>query len=338
MGPLRPKMPEAGNDEPIRIQKLLSMHGRGSRREVDDLIASGRVMVNDQVAKLGDRASAADRILVDGKPIHLAAGTPEQAVLLYHKPAGEIVSHDDPEGRPSIFANLPRPRSGRWIPVGRLDFNTSGLLLLTTWGDLAARLTHPSHEVEREYAVRVLGELTPEQRAQLTAGVQLEDGMAQFDQLEEAGGDGINRWYSVTLREGRNREVRRMVEAVGLVVSRLIRVRFGTIVLPRDLPRGRARLATPAELQALASAVGLQAEAPRQGPPRAAAGRRGAAKPERRLGTGAAPRSERGPGRAAPDLPARSAPDRRAGGGAFSGRRTGAASRGKSGAGGSGRS
>ena len=260
--PLRSKSVEVVATEPVRIQKLLSTHGRGSRREVDDLIAAGRVTVNGALAKLGDRASAADQIEVDGAPIRLSTGAVQHAVLLYHKPAGEIVSHDDPEGRPSVFANLPRPSSGRWIPIGRLDYNTSGLLLLTTWGDLAARLMHPSHEVEREYAVRMLGELDPEQRMRLVEGVDLEDGPARFDQLEEAGGDGINRWYAVTLKEGRNREVRRMVEAVGLVVSRLIRVRFGPITLPRDLARGRSREATAAELLALASAVGLNEGAP----------------------------------------------------------------------------
>lgn len=260
--PLRAKPVEIVAGEPVRIQKLLSTHGRGSRREVDDLIAEGRVTVNGVIAQLGDRATAVDRIEVDGTPIRLGTGTVERAVLLYHKPAGEIVSQDDPEGRPSVFANLPRPASGRWIPIGRLDYNTSGLLLLTTWGDLAARLMHPSHEVEREYAVRMLGELDAEQRLRLVQGVDLEDGPARFDQLEEAGGDGINRWYSVTLREGRNREVRRMVEAVGLVVSRLIRVRFGPITLPRDLARGRSREATPAELLALATAVGLNEGSP----------------------------------------------------------------------------
>jgi 23S rRNA pseudouridine2605 synthase len=253
-------MPEVVAGEPVRIQKLLSTHGRGSRREIDDLIAAGRVTVNGEVAELGARATAADRIEVDGKPIRLSASPVERVVLLYHKPAGEIVSQDDPEGRPTVFDSLPRPASGRWIPVGRLDYNTSGLLLLTTWGDLAARLMHPSHEVEREYAVRVLGELDPDQRMRLIQGVDLEDGLARFDQLEEAGGDGINRWYSVTLHEGRNREVRRMVEAVGLVVSRLIRTRFGPIGLPRDLPRGKAREATPAELRALAAVVGLDPE------------------------------------------------------------------------------
>jgi 23S rRNA pseudouridine2605 synthase len=204
-------------------------------------IVAGRVTVNDAPATLGQRVGSGDRVKVDGRLLALRWETRAPRVLLYHKPAGEIVSADDPEGRPTVFDRLPRVRGGRWIAVGRLDYNTSGLLVLTTSGDLAARLMHPRYQIEREYAVRIDGQLSGEECARLTAGVLLEDGPARFDSLAEEGGEGRNRWYRVVLREGRNREVRRLIEALGRRVTRLMRVRFGPIALPPGMRRGQHR-------------------------------------------------------------------------------------------------
>ncbi|HRQ58581.1 MAG TPA: pseudouridine synthase [Azoarcus taiwanensis] len=224
--------------EPERLQKVLARFGIGSRREVDDWIAEGRIEVNGEIAVPGQKVGPGDRVKVNGRlvPLRFVARAPR--VLLYHKPEGEIVSRDDPEGRPSVFDRLPILRRGRWIAVGRLDFNTSGLLLFTDDGTLANRLMHPSFELEREYAVRLLGQLDEQQIESLTSGIQLEDGLAKFSSLADAGGEGVNHWYRVTLFEGRNREVRRMFEAVGLTVSRLMRVRYGSIELPARLKRG----------------------------------------------------------------------------------------------------
>lgn len=210
---------------------------------MERLIESGIVTVNGNPAKLGDRVSAEDVIRVEGRLVRRlspeAADTPR--VLLYHKPAGEIVSRDDPEGRPSVFNHLPRVPGGRWIAVGRLDFNTEGLLLFTTSGSLANRLMHPRYEMEREYAVRTVGELSPEDEAKLLAGVELEDGPAKFETLTDEGGKGLNHWYVVTIREGRNREVRRLFESVNLTVSRLIRVRYGAVDRRRGCCAASAR-------------------------------------------------------------------------------------------------
>ena len=222
-----------------KLQKVLADAGLGSRREMEALIATGAVTVNGDVAKVGDRVRANDSIRVRGRLVKRAvvdADVPK--VLLYHKPAGEIVSADDPQGRPTVFDHLPRLNGERWIAVGRLDFNTEGVLLFTTSGALANMLMHPRHRIEREYAVRVQGELTDENKQKLTRGIKLEDGMAAFSRIEDIGGVSSNHWYRVTLAEGRNREVRRIFEAVGLTVSRLIRVRFGAVLLPKDLPRG----------------------------------------------------------------------------------------------------
>jgi len=223
----------------FKLQKLLAQKGLGSRREMEVLIASGEVSVNGKTAVVGDRVGALDVVRIGKRVIRLNLEESLPKVLLYHKPEGEIVSRDDPEGRPSVFDKLPHLRSSKWIAIGRLDFNTSGLLIFTTDGTLANRLMHPSFEVEREYAVRVLGELTPEQITQLTTGVTLADGQAAFSYLAEQGGEGINHWYRVILKEGKNREVRRMFEAVGLTVSRLMRVRFGPINLPPRIKRGQ---------------------------------------------------------------------------------------------------
>ena len=222
-----------------KLQKVLADAGLGSRRDMEALIATGVVTVNGDVAKVGDRVRANDSIRVKGRLIRRESAKDEAPrVLLYHKPAGEIVSMDDPEGRPSVFARLPRLQGARWIAVGRLDFNTEGVLLFTTSGELANLLMHPRYRIEREYAVRVQGELTDENKEKLLKGVKLDDGIAAFSSVEDIGGVGSNHWYRVTLAEGRNREVRRTFEAVNLNVSRLIRVRFGAVLLPKDLPRG----------------------------------------------------------------------------------------------------
>lgn len=224
--------------ETSRLQKLLARNGLGSRREIEDMIAAGRVNINGMTAKPGDRAGSGDMIRIDGKIIRFRLATLLPRVIIYHKPEGEIVSVRDPQGRPSVFDKLPHIRSSKWIAIGRLDFNTSGLLIFTTDGTLANRLMHPRYQMEREYAVRIVGELTPEQITRLTTGIELEDGLAKFDQLLDEGGTGTNHWYRIMLKEGRNREVRRMFEALGLTVSRLIRVRFGPVNLPPRLKRG----------------------------------------------------------------------------------------------------
>ncbi|WP_057110450.1 23S rRNA pseudouridine(2605) synthase RluB, partial [Bordetella pertussis] len=222
-----------------KLHKVLADAGIGSRREMEELIVAGRVSVNGEPAHIGQRVAPNDQVRVNGKPIARPNAKKPPRVILYHKPAGEIVSHDDPGGRASVFARLPKLRTGKWLSVGRLDLNTEGLLIFTTSGDMANRIMHPRYGTEREYAVRVLGEMDDAQRKSLTEGIELEDGKAAFGSFEYLGGDGSNRWYRVTLQEGRNREVRRMFEAVGVTVSRLIRTRFGDIVLPRNLRRGR---------------------------------------------------------------------------------------------------
>ncbi|HET7569707.1 MAG TPA: pseudouridine synthase [Gammaproteobacteria bacterium] len=241
-----------------RLQKLLSAAGLGSRREIEGWIRDGRVTVNNQPAQLGDKATAADRVKIDGRPVRLDAEAGPRRVIAYHKPEGEITTRDDPEGRPTVFENLPRLRRARWISIGRLDVNTSGLLLFTTDGELAHRVMHPSTELTRRYAVRVLGEVEEEVLAQLRKGVQLDDGLAQAASVEAAGGSGANRWYHLTLREGRNREVRRMWESQGLTVSRLIRIGYGPIELGRSLPRGKWRELTDGEMKALYTSAGLR--------------------------------------------------------------------------------
>lgn len=222
-----------------KLHKVLAEAGMGSRREMEEMIIAGRVSVNGQPAHIGQRVGPNDQVRVNGRLIAQVNTRKPPRVILYHKPAGEIVSHDDPEGRANVFARLPKMRVGKWLSVGRLDLNTEGLLILTTSGDLANRLMHPRYGAEREYAVRVYGDVDEARLAVLRQGVELDDGKASFGVLEFLGGEGSNRWYRVTLQEGRNREVRRMFEAVGLTVSRLIRTRFGEIVLPSTLRRGR---------------------------------------------------------------------------------------------------
>ncbi|HYD80489.1 MAG TPA: pseudouridine synthase [Paucimonas sp.] len=226
-------------DDAPKLHKVLAEAGLGSRRDMEELIIAGRVSVNGEPAHIGQRILPTDLVRINGKPIQRKVSKKPPRVLVYHKPAGEIVSHEDPEGRPSVFDHLPPIKTGKWLAVGRLDFNTEGLLLFTTSGDLANRLMHPRYSIEREYAVRTLGELEEGMRQKLLAGVELEDGLAQFSRIADGGGEGANKWYRVTIGEGRNREVRRMFEAVGLTVSRLIRTRYGAMTLPRGLKRGR---------------------------------------------------------------------------------------------------
>ncbi|MCB6185348.1 rRNA pseudouridine synthase [Leeia sp. TBRC 13508] len=233
-----PKVKFEVSEEPQRLQKLLAQSGVGSRREMDALIESGRVTVNGEAATPGTKVTPNDLVRVDGKPIRLRVQNRLPRILMYHKQEGELVTRDDPQGRTTVFDRLPRVQGSYWTVVGRLDFNTSGLLLFTTSGDLANRLTHPRFEVEREYAVRIMGSLTDEQARALTKGIELEDGPAHFDKLVDQGGEGFNHWYRVILKEGRNREVRRMFEHFELTVSRLMRVRFGPLALPPRLKRG----------------------------------------------------------------------------------------------------
>jgi len=247
-----------------KLQKVLARAGYGSRRELEEWIKSGRIKVNNQVATLGDRVSETDRISVDGKPVQQARLKERRSrVLIYHKPIGEVCTRSDPEGRDTIFNHLPRLASGRWITIGRLDLNTSGLLLITTDGDLANRMMHPSHQVEREYEVRVLGEVTADMLKRLKEGVELDDGPAHFDVVAKAGGDGANQWYHVILREGRNREVRRLWESQGVQVSRLMRVRYGAVSLPRGQRPGRWEELPDDAVNALRKSVGLEAKTTR---------------------------------------------------------------------------
>ena len=240
-----------------RLQKVLARAGVGSRRQIEQWIAEGRIKVGGLPATLGQRVTPQQTITVDGHAVTSLAHATRPRVLVYHKPEGEVCTASDPQGRPTVFANLPRIRNARWIAIGRLDFNTSGLLLFTTDGELAHRLMHPSGEIEREYAVRVLGEVTDEMLARLKAGVTLDDGPARFDSVVDAGGTGANRWYHVTLREGRNREVRRLWEAVGAKVSRLIRVRYGNVMLPRHVRAGRTEDLDAESTAALYTLAGL---------------------------------------------------------------------------------
>lgn len=250
---------QALNAQSEKLHKVLADAGVGSRRDMEELILAGRVSVNGLPAHTGQRVMPTDQVRINGKPLQLrlkASGKPPR-VVLYHKPVGEIVSQDDPEGRPTVFARLPKVSGGRWVAVGRLDFNTEGLLIFTTSGELANRLMHPRYEVEREYAVRVLGALTEEQMQQLRDGITLDDGPARFNKIEDAGGQGANHWYRVTIAEGRNREVRRMFEQAGLEVSRLIRVRYGAVALPRSLARGRYSELAPEWVQAWIHDLGI---------------------------------------------------------------------------------
>ncbi len=244
-----------------RLQKIIARAGYGSRREIEKWIELGRIKVNGQVATLGDQIDLAenDKVSLDNKPLHKLNVAPRLRVIAYNKPLGEVCTRHDPEGRPTIFDALPKLGRGRWIAIGRLDINTSGLLLFTTDGELANRLMHPSTEVEREYAVRVRGEASAEVFKQLQTGVELEDGHAHFDAILDSGGQGSNHWYHVILREGRNREVRRLWEAVGFSISRLIRIRYGSIELKRYLRLGKWKDLEEKDIQKLQMMAGLSA-------------------------------------------------------------------------------
>jgi 23S rRNA pseudouridine2605 synthase len=233
-----PKRVLLPQEESPKLHKVLAQAGLGSRLEMEALIAQGHVSVNNQTAHVGQRIQLGDLIRVHGKPVRIRIAPLPTRVIAYHKPAGEIVSHDDPQQRPTVFRKLPRLPQGKWQSVGRLDLNTEGLLLITSSGELANRLMHPRFGLQREYAVRVLGALSNDEKQQLLDGVMLEDGIGAFTSIEDGGGEGANCWYRVTLSEGRNREVRRLMESLGHAVSRLIRIRYGAMVLPKGLRRG----------------------------------------------------------------------------------------------------
>ncbi|MFE1573575.1 pseudouridine synthase [Comamonas odontotermitis] len=260
---LPPKRVLQPHVETPKLHKLLAQAGMGSRLEMERLILEGRISVNNEPAHVGQRIQYSDKIRVNGKLINFRIDPPPARVLAYHKPVGEVVTHDDPQNRPTVFRKLPRLMHGKWQSIGRLDLNTEGLLLFTSSGELANSLMHPRFGLEREYAVRVLGALTAEEKQQLLAGVNLEDGMASFGSIDDGGGEGANQWYRVTISEGRNREVRRMFEAVGHAVSRLIRIRYGAMVLPRGLKRGNWVELDQRDIQALTAAAGAPVRQPR---------------------------------------------------------------------------
>lgn len=241
--------------ETPKLHKVLAQAGMGSRLEMEQLILEGRISVNNEPAHVGQRIQFGDSIKVNGKPIKVRIAPPPARVLAYHKPVGEVVTHDDPQNRPTVFRRLPKVYQGKWQAVGRLDLNTEGLLLFTTSGELANNLMHPRFGLEREYAVRILGALSAEEKQRLLDGVQLDDGLAQFKSIEEGGGEGANCWYRVVIAEGRNREVRRMLESVGHAVSRLIRIRYGAMVLPRGLQRGAWMELDESDIRALTRAA-----------------------------------------------------------------------------------
>ena len=270
--------------ETPKLHKVLAQAGMGSRLEMEQLILEGRISVNNEPAHVGQRIQHGDQIKVNGKPIRYRIDPPPARVIAYHKPVGEVVTHDDPQNRPTVFRKLPRQVQGKWQSVGRLDLNTEGLLLFTSSGELANKLMHPRFGLEREYAVRVLGGLSNEGETRLLDGGQLEDGFASFGSIEDGGGEGSNCWYRVTISEGRNREVRRMLEAVGHAVSRLIRIRYGAMVLPRGLKRGAWMELDERDIQALLKAAGdgersvkpqVRQETAGRAPSRIASGRAG---------------------------------------------------------------
>ena len=251
------------NEQGEKLQKVLAQAGVGSRREMEEWIAAGRVTVNGEPATVGMRVFEGDLLRTDKRTVHVKAQADKEPprVLLYHKQEGEIVSRDDPENRTNVFEKLPTLRGMKWIAIGRLDFNTSGLLIFTTSGELANRLMHPRFEVEREYAVRVQGKMTPEQMCQMTKeGVELEDGNVKFEKLTDEGGEGFNHWYRLVLKEGRNRVVRRTFEALGLTISRLMRVRFGIINLPPSIKRGKMAELGNGEVQMILDWVGISSQ------------------------------------------------------------------------------
>lgn len=264
--------------ETPKLHKVLAQAGLGSRLEMEQLILEGRISVNNEPAHIGQRIQFGDQVRVNGKPIRYRIDPPPARVIAYHKPVGEVVTHDDPQNRPTVFRKLPRLPQGKWQSVGRLDLNTEGLLLFTSSGELANKLMHPRFGLEREYAVRVLGALSNEEKQKLLEGVRLDDGMASFGSIEDGGGEGSNCWYRVTISEGRNREVRRMFESVGHAVSRLIRIRYGAMVLPRGLKRGAWLELDESDIRALMRAAGAGRAEDAQGRADAGGPGRGGAK------------------------------------------------------------
>jgi 23S rRNA pseudouridine2605 synthase len=246
--------------EPQRLHKVLASCGFGTRRTIEELIIAGRITVNREPADIGQKVGPGDEVRINGELVKVRFSAPRVRILMYHKPAGEIVTRDDPEGRPTVFEKLPNIGTGKWIAVGRLDFNTEGLLLFTNSGELANRLMHPRYEVHREYAVRVMGTLTPEQQQSLLTGIELEDGRANVEKLDDGGGEGANHWYHVVLKEGRNREVRRLFEALGLTVSRLIRTRYGPVAMPSRIKRGQMLELPPEEVGSVLATAGMKGD------------------------------------------------------------------------------
>lgn len=243
-----------------KLHKVLARNGYGSRREMERWIEDGRLMINGKEARTADRVEVKDKISLDGALIDLDCSEQQHRILIYNKPEGEICTRDDPEGRKDVFSKLPKLEGSRWIIVGRLDINTSGLLFFTTDGELANALMHPSSEIDREYSARILGDVDGQVLQNLESGVELDDGVARFDSIVDVGGTGANHWYSVVLKEGRKREVRRLWESQGMKVSRLMRTRFGPITLTRNLRKGTFRDLDKAEAAALYSSVGMQSK------------------------------------------------------------------------------
>ena len=256
----RPRRVVDGEQYGEKLHKVLALAGIGSRRGMEEEIAAGNVTVNGEVAILGMRVTADDKVAISGRAVKVNFSEDVPRILIYHKPEGEIVTRDDPGERDTVFEKLPRLNGEKWIAVGRLDINTSGLLIFTTSGELANRLMHPRFEVEREYAVRVMGQLSEEQAQRLVTGVDLEDGPAKIETLDDRGGEGSNHWYGVVLREGRNREVRRLFEAIGLTVSRLMRVRYGILNMPSYLKRGQTLELGQAEVEKILNWAGMNGE------------------------------------------------------------------------------
>jgi 23S rRNA pseudouridine2605 synthase len=290
-----PKRVLAPQPETPKLHKVLAQAGLGSRLEMEQLIMEGRISVNNEPAHIGQRIQFGDQIKVNGKPIKVRIAPPPPRVIAYHKPVGEVVTHDDPQNRPTVFRKLPRLQQGKWQSVGRLDLNTEGLLLFTSSGELANKLMHPRFGLEREYAVRVLGALAMEERQRLLDGVELEDGRAAFGSIDEGGGEGSNVWYRVTINEGRNREVRRMFEAVGHAVSRLIRIRYGAMVLPRGLKRGAWMELDERDIDALTRAAGVPGLAQQGREQGGEGGGRGGRNKRRGGARGDGPRPQGGP-------------------------------------------